>query len=387
MEQGQIIQNGQFSTTLFEPQDLTERDVSAWKSLESRAIEANAFLSPNFVIPAIRHLESRSKNYILTINKNSAGSSDLVGLFAFKVSNFSKLFPLPHLSAFHSRHSFLTSILADQDYAPDVVKIVFQHLFKLFPHSYGIAFEEHLAQGSLAELEKDIASQFGMIWVPFMQWNRSVLYPSQLEGEGTNHLSKRLLKNSKHCMRGLSEQGKVDWEIIHGNGITSVNVDEFIRLENMGWKGKAQTSLLSKPNHLLFFREMIQNFSRDSEAFFTELRLNDKIIASTSNLTSGNVGFAFKIGWDEAYAKCSVGTLNEIMLLRCNDSSFKKLKYVDSGTSGDSYINRMWPGKTQVHTGIYIHSKMGKLISASLRSAWYPSIHFAKNIKHKLIGH
>jgi hypothetical protein len=311
----------------------------------------------------------------------------LVGIFVFKVSNFSKLFPLPHLSAFHSRHSYLTNILADQHYAKDVVKITFQYLLDNFPRSYGIAFEEHPAQGTLAEMEKEIAVELGLIWEPFVQWERGVLYPSQLEGDGTGHLSKRLLKNFKHYMRGLSEEGTVDWSIVQGNEITPVSVDEFVRLENMGWKGKARTSLYAQPNHLLFFREMIRNFSRDGRAMFTELRTNDQIIASTSNLISGNAGFAFKIGWDEAYAKHSPGTLNEIMLLKCQDKSFKELKYIDSGSSEDSFINRMWTGKTQISTGIYFSSTMSKLMIGAVRSVWHPGLRVAKKIKHKLIGH
>jgi CelD/BcsL family acetyltransferase involved in cellulose biosynthesis len=385
MEMVNKIHTNQFSTRLLKSLDLTDKDISDWKYLESRAVEANAFLSPNFVIPAIRYLENNSKVNILTIYKKSPGSPELVGVFVFKLCNFSKLSPFPHISAFHSRHSFLSGILADQLYAPEVVKLIFQYLFNSYRQSHLIVFEEHPAEGPMSEIVKNVASQLGMVWLPFSQWDRSILYPSQLDEEGTKHLSKRLLKNFKYYMRGLSEQGNVNWEIIQRNQISPANIDTFLRLENMGWKGKAHTSLYSQPNHLIFFRKMIQNFSEDGRAFFTELRLNDMVIASTSNLIAGNAGFAFKIGWDESYAKYSPSTLNEIMLLKCKETSFKQLKYIDSGTSEDSYINRIWPGKAQINTGFFYNSNTNKLIPLAMRYVWYPVLSYAKKIKQRLL--
>lgn len=387
MEQDHKIQNNQFSVKLLEPQELTDRDISAWKNLESRAIEANAFLSPNFVIPAIRHLESNSKICILTIDKNSAGSSDLIGVFVFKLSKFSKFFPLPHLSAFHSRHSFLSGILADKDYAPNVVKIIFDHLSSSSLKWHGVVFEDRPVQGPLAEIEKNITSQMGIKWLPFIQWDRSILYPPRLGEDSINFLSKNIRKNYRRGMRGLSDIGQVKWEIVQGDELTSVNVDEFIRLENMGWKGDRKTSIYSHPNYVSFFREMIENFNKDGRAFFTELRLNDEIISSTSNLISGNAGFAFKIGWDIAYAKHSLGILNQLTLMESKEKTFKQLKYIDSGSSKESYINYIWPEKRQMHSGVFIRSNIGKLMMPCLQFGLYPGFRFAQNLKRRFLKH
>jgi hypothetical protein len=387
MEQDHKVQTNQFSANLLDPHELTEKNISAWKYLESRAIEANAYLSPNFVIPAIRHLENNSKTYILTVNKNNSGSSDLAGVFIFKVRKFSKLFPLPHLSAFHSRHSFLSGILVDKDHAPDVVKIIFDYLSNSSLKWHGIAFEDHPVEGPLAEIENNITSQMGMKWLPFIQWDRGILYPPSLKENSINSLSKNIRKNYRRGMRGLRGIGEVDWEIVQGDELTSVNIDNFMMLENMGWKGDRKSSIYSHPNYVSFFREMIENFNKDGRAFFTELRLNDQVVSSTSNLISGDAGFAFKSGWNLAYAKYSLGILNRLTLMESKENIFKQLKYIDSGSPKESYINYIWPEKRQMQSGIFIRSNIGKLIMPCLQFGLYPGFRFAQNLKHRFVSY
>ena len=132
---------------------------------------------------------------------------------------------------------------------------------------------------------------------------------------------------------------------------------------------------------------MIENFNKDGRAFFTELRLNDEIISSTSNIISGNAGFAFKSGWDIAYAKYSPGILNRLTFMDDKEYVSKQLEYMDSGSSKESYINYIWPEKRQMHSGVYIRSNVGKLIKPVLEFGLYPGFRFAQKIKHKLLGH
>lgn len=374
----------EYQINILQPHELATKDISAWKDLESSAIEANAYLSPNFIIPASRYLEHANSVFILTIHKNNLGSSDLIGIFVFKLSKFSKLFALPHLSAYHSPHSYLTGVLADKDHARNVIEILFNYFSKFSHKWHGIVFEEHPAEGPLAELERNFSTDLGMKWIPFEQWDRSVLYPGDLEEEIPEFVSKTLQKNFRRRRRGLAELGNIEWELVLEGKVNNSNIDDFVKLENMGWKGARKSSLYSRNNHASFFREMTENFNRDGRAFFSELRLNGQTIASTSNFISGNAGFAFKIGWDPAYAKYSPGIQNELMLLICQDKTFKQLNYIDSGSSQDSYINTIWPGKRSIQTGVYLNSKIGKSISPVMQFGWYPAIKLAKKLRRNI---
>lgn len=377
----------QYNVKVNRLQDLSEMDLSRWVNLETSALEPNAFLSPHFILPAVRYLEKTSSIFLLTVHKNSGGTSNLVGIFPFKVSKFSRYLPLPHLSAFHSRHSYKSGILVDQDHAETVLELIYNYICKHYSNYAGLVFEERSAEGRFYEIEKSTAQQAKLKWIPFTHWDRSILFPDRLE-EAHSLLPKRVLKNYRRGTRGLSEVGRLNWEIIAEGKIGPKNINDFIRLENLGWKGENKSSLFSNPDYARFFQEMIENFNKEGRAFFTELQINSETIASTSNIISGNAGFAFKIGWDPSYSKHSPGILNEISLLESKGGSFSKLEYIDSGTSADStYIDAIWPGKKRMETGAYIHSKVEKIIGPALRLAVYPGLDFAKKTRQKISQH
>lgn len=60
--------------------DIDDELIGAWRDLESRAIESNGFLSPHFVLPAIKHLEKTADVFGLFVSNISGGQSRLTGV-------------------------------------------------------------------------------------------------------------------------------------------------------------------------------------------------------------------------------------------------------------------------------------------------------------------
>ncbi|HCK65208.1 MAG TPA: hypothetical protein DHW49_02995, partial [Anaerolineae bacterium] len=321
--------------------DLTPKDIEEWKELETTATEPNAYLSPHFVLPALKYLENESRITFVTVRKVAIGLSSLVGLAILKKYNFSRYLPLPHVSFFHTRHSYLSGIFAHKEYIQEVVPILLRNITNFQVSQYGIEVEETSADGNLYLLISDIFKNLGFRWFPYKEWQRKTLPVNQAKNVQQN-FSKRLNKNFKRNLRKIGELGEVSWGIISHGDVNAAYIQEFLELENMGWKGKRKSSLYSNPNAVLFFQEMIQNFNRENKAYFMRLTLNDKAIASNSNFISGNVGFAFKIGWDVNYAKYSPGVLNEILFLESVNNKFDHVDYFDSGTYGESFIDSIW---------------------------------------------
>ena len=96
-------------------EELNARDLQAWTGLESRAAEPNVYLSPHFVLPALRHLDAGLRPVIAWIEAGAAGARELVGVGVFRRSPGSRSFPWPHLSAYLSCHSFLGGLLLDAE--------------------------------------------------------------------------------------------------------------------------------------------------------------------------------------------------------------------------------------------------------------------------------
>ena len=97
----------------------------AWSDLEARALEANAYLSPHFVLPALRHLEPTAPIVIVLVERGHQRAGELMGVGVFRLCPPTPRFPLRHLVAYRSCHSYLSGLLVDHREAAAVVQTFF----------------------------------------------------------------------------------------------------------------------------------------------------------------------------------------------------------------------------------------------------------------------
>ena len=106
---------------------------------------------------------------------------------------------------------------------------------------------------------------------------------------------------------------------------------------------------------------MIAGLAGEGRAFFTELSVAGTVVSSTCNLESGDEGFAFKIGWAPEYAAMSVGTLNEIELMRNAPACLRHLVRLDSGSEPGSYMDDLWKGRRILVDGFLATTAAGRV--------------------------
>ncbi len=360
------MNNSQIKVSVVSPQDISSKTISAWIELEERAVEANAFLSPLFILPAIKYLDADKNILIFLIEKTNAGTSELLGVGVFQESDYYRFFPLRHLVAYKSIHSYLTGLLVDKDHIEEVLNCLYEFVLSPKNNWHFLNYESKIADDKLDEAEQLVAAKFGINWIETSRHERAMLIPSQCDESTLLNTPKKFRKNFERCMRRLDELGESKWQLLDRNTLNEQAIDNFIRLEDMGWKKEEGTSLASNSNDVLFFREMTKGFHENGRAFFTELSLNDEVIASTSNLISGNTGFAFKIGWNAEYAKLSPGILNEIKFIQYCKSSFNQLDLMDSGAGDGSFIDKIWPLKRDLVSGVYTTTKTGRRVAQNM---------------------
>ena len=325
------------------PGELTDRDVEAWADLESRAAEPNAFLSPHFVLPAVRHVDPGALPVVFLVERGAAGGRETVGAGVFCRARGSRFLPLPHLVAYRSLYTSSSGLLLDRDWGDESLAALLGHVRRHEPRCHGIEVPLVWADGPLARAVASASGHGGALFRGVELDERAVLLPAEASPQLLERALGRHKKDLDRRMRRLRERGDVGWRWYRGDGIPSAAVEAFLALEHAGWKGQAGTSLRSRPADEAFFREMVARFDAEGRALFTELTLDGVPIASTSNLVSGRVGFAFKIGWDPDYKAFSPGMLNEVEFVRHASAVCGDLEYFDSGATGDSFINRLWP--------------------------------------------
>jgi hypothetical protein len=111
----------------------------------------------------------------------------------------------------------------------------------------------------------------------------------------------------------------------------------------------------------VFFNEMTAGFSSAGRALFSELSVNGRVIASTSNYSSGRAGFAFKLGWDPEFAKYSPGLLKELELIRAAPSLWTHHDFLDSGAAPDSFMGNIWLARRTLVSGMLTWNALGNL--------------------------
>ena len=340
-----------FKVSLRPFEEMDEETFRKWKDLERRATAGNPYQSPDFLRPAVKHLRPEVSPYALLIRETTSGTEGVMGAAAFEYSMCTKRFPLPHLSAYRTEHSFLGGMLIDRNHAEKTVEALFRFL-RDCRYIFGLDWEDQVKGSGMERWILGEAGRSGMAFGKYESKRRPILIPQKMDSQYIeSNISKNFRKSLRRNRNTLSKAGALRWDLLSGKEVDENVVDRFLRLEHMGWKGVKGTSLLSDRNHELFFREMIRNFSRDGRAFFTEFRIGDDVIASTSNLISSSMGYGFKIGWNPEYAESSPGILNEFEFVKEVSRLFPELEYLDSGAEEGSYIERLWPDSYVLESG------------------------------------
>lgn len=347
--------------------ELNKDDQQAWSALEARAAEPNAFLSPNFVLPALEHLEAGRSAMLLWVERRGSGSPELMAVGVFHGTLGTRAFPWPHLAAYQSEHTYLGGLLVDADEIRPAVAEIQRFLGRLGGRWKGLELPKVAVGGPLAQAVESLSGQAGRPAQMLGAQERAMLKLADCGEDLLREALGKKLNEINRCRRRLEEMGTVRWECIR-RGLTTDSIDAFLRLEHMGWKGESGTSLYSTTAGQRFFHDMVTRFDRDGHrALFTELWLDDRMVASTCNFVSGNMGFAFKVGWDPELRKLGPGMLNEVEFIRQAREHCPDLDAFDSGASADSFINRLWPGRRSLGLLLMPSSRMACAVLGATR--------------------
>lgn len=148
----------------------------------------------------------------------------------------------------------------------------------------------------------------------------------------------------------LEKAGKLAVTQLRGPEELEQWIARFVELEAKGWKGKDGVAVGTRERHRDFFVQMCRDFYAQGRLMMMALELNGVPVAMKLNLFTGEGGFAFKITYDEAYARDSPGVLLELENLEALHAR-PKLRWVDSCAAPNRFmINHLWPDRREVQT-------------------------------------
>lgn len=332
--------------------------IAEWRQLIANdLIVDNVYLSPDFVIPAIKHLTPSAPLLFVAAYEVAEGSKHLVGLGIFVDCPPSLSLPFRSLQAYNSLHSLQSGVLLRHDYATQTFIAMLQTL-KGSRRWKSVGFE-NIPQDliySPALLEQ--ASEQGIAWHEYSsQLSSSLSTALNSTEQGLALINKRTRKSINRNRRKLISQGDLEWQFIQGHNIKREHIDDFLTLEHNGWKKEQQSSLLSNNNERQFFVSMFESLATTEQAFICQVLFNGKAISSSCNMISGSTGFAFKIGYDPTYSQFGIGVMNEFFLVEQAASVLPQLTRIDSGSEQGSYIDSIWKDRITLYNGQFSLSR------------------------------
>ena len=333
-------------------------DIQAdWRDLVARADVPNIFMHPLIVALGACYPGSRYATLLAWGNDN--GSRRLMGFWAFSVGRARRsIIPLSVLTSPPSAHAFQAAPVIDRDLLDVTLEAMLEHIADDPNLPKIIALDAIPEDGATMQaLNRVLAARAS---VPTIL-RRSLRPMLSTKRDGKRYLEEALSTSSRKKLRQhrrrLAENGALKSRIISEPQAIVRAVEDFLRLEAAGWKGRKRTALLCNPPDATFTREMMATLAPRGEAWIHALTLDERPISMQIVLRAGAAAFTWKTAYDEALRDYSPGMLllEDYTIALLGDSS---IAYVDSCCYDDTGYMAVWRER-QATVELWIDARRG----------------------------
>ena len=364
-------------------QDVTPAFIHRWQDLVSRSCHHNAFLSPDFLLPAWKWLGCDQKSFLITVEEKLGGRLRALGCFEESPGNSS--LPLPHLEAVKTNYSVRSGLLLDEEGGDQILQTL---LSDIRNHSdwAGVVFPGLRLDSILAQRLQSAVKKCELSWHTEGVHESAAFFPP-IASEDI--LKGNYGKSLRRKLRNLESAGPVRLRWIERPEELPAALEQFLFLEDAGWKGTEGTSMLADGGAATFLKEMASGFHQHGGLVITQLLAGEQVVASAINIRSGSTLFALKIGWDPQFAKAGPGTLHEHFLLPLVCQDFPDVTCVDGCSRPGSYLEDLWPHRVSIGDAIIPISRLGSLLTLGMNSARFLKkllCNFAKSFQCEITG-
>jgi hypothetical protein len=359
----------------------TATHLTDWEDLAGAAEEANVFLSPFMLLPACRAFGGRRQLRLCFFYAphptHKLQPPVLVGFAALEERRSRLRLPIPILGSFHHPAIHLGTPICRPGYTRKVVEALLDHIGQ---RRRVVTLHEIRGDGPFHEALLDGLNRRGWTHVGLRRATRALLLP---DASAEAYLQRALVgKRRKELRRQrdrLGEQGVLEFVTLSAGEDPRPWLDAFLSLESAGWKGKDEDgeALAATPETRAFFLEAMTEGHRQGGLHLTALRLDGAFIAMKCNLLAGDGSFAFKITFDERYARFSPGVQLELETIRWfhEPTNLKRTRWMDSCAHHSRFmINHLWSARRPVESMAFATGHA----TAALLVALLPAVGWAR---------
>ena len=313
----------------------------AWQDLADHALEANVFYEPASALAAAQHLDPRHKACALSVWQGQQGQERrLIGLFPMVVAGFGW-----QLKGWMTPYFASSAPLLRRGEALLALSGLLSFANRQQPRPLTLLLPELDLEGPLFSTLQPWAQQQALPLDVINEHSRAML---DLSPEGrlaqASHISSKRRKSLKRRWRRLARQGRLHHKILTRPEEVRNGVEIFLQLELAGWKGRAGTAFACRKDTAAFARKAYAGIAPQARASCELLLLDDRPLAASITLLSGNSGWAIKAAYDEAFARFAPGLLNDYATLAALLESSQCLR-IDSAAKPGHVLESLWAGR------------------------------------------
>ena len=311
----------------------------AWTSLAVRASEPNPFAEPWFMRAALDNLGIGRLGRMIGVWRGDL----LLGLLPVEIVGRYGRLPVRHVENWMHYHCFYGAPLVAAGEEASFWDAVLRTLdranwARAFLHLVALDENGPVFAGLRSVRRTDIVHRTERALL------RSDLGPgAYLEA----HIRPKKRKELRRLRARLDELGTVAFLQFREGEQLDTWVTDFLELEASGWKGREGTALAGAADTTAFFKQAIASGQQTGRLDMLKMTFDGKPIAMLVTFVAAPGAFAFKIAFDEDYARFSPGVLIKIENLKMLDDA--AIDWVDSCAVEDHpMINSLWAQRRSI---------------------------------------
>ncbi len=317
-----------------------ESIVEPWRDLAAHAIEPNVFYDPAFALAAAPLLGA---DVMAGLVWASGTPRRLAGIFPVRIDRHRYAVSMSVLVAWTHPYAPLGTPLVHREMAEPVITAWLDHVAHDANLPDLVLMRLFAEEGPFAAALASVLARNGCEAKSFDRHQRALLAPGENRARYFERTwAAKRQRELRRQKRRLDELGNVRVAQADDGPELARSLDDFLALEAGGWKGRAGTAMLNNAGACQFMQQAVVKLGLEGKASIHRLLLDEKPIAASITLKSGNAAWGWKIAYDENFSAYSPG----VMLLAAATETLlgdAAISHVDScAVSTHPMINWVW---------------------------------------------
>lgn len=349
---------GQMSVVVVKDFAALEACLPAWEKLVDAALEPNVFYEPWMLMPAFRAFGGGKNIQCVLISTldpaRPLGPPILCGFFPLEIQShyrgLAKKLPIKTLSLWRHPRCYLCTPLLRTEYARECLSAFFDWLGAGTHGCPLMEFGLINGDGPFHQLLIDYLYENPRITCITDRFTRALLRPAPVAEPYVRTAVYSKHRRLRRKEARLAESGRLEYVALGPDANARSWVEDFLRLEASGWKGQEGSAFASNEVDREFFVTIATEAFHRGRLMMLALRFNGRPIAFKCSFFAGPGSFAFRIAFDEEYARFSPGALLELENIRQLNAR-PGIRWMDSCADPDNPMkNWLWLDRRTIPT-------------------------------------